>query len=219
MPDLAEPDYFDDLPWPEEDGVALSESDMADIGWTDGGGDEDEDGDEDGNALYGGGNAQAGKKILAVSSERARSAPLVAGASHAQTDIDQRWRQLVMRLREPLATIMSRARVDSIDAGCVEVTLSEDYRDIFGARAKYVQDVERVLDMEIGSGCRLKVKFSDIRDAEDTIAAARAREEIRMQEAAFAQVLGQPVMQKVMEVFHVDPEGIRFTFNPDRTSK
>ena len=124
-----------------------------------------------------------------------------------------------MRLREPLATIMSRARVDSIDAGCVEVTLSEDYRDIFGARAKYVQDVERVLDMEIGSGCRLKVKFSDIRDAEDTIAAARAREEIRMQEAAFAQVLGQPVMQKVMEVFHVDHEGIRFTFNPDRTSK
>ena len=59
----------------------------------------------------------------------------------------------------------------------------------------------------------LLIGASKMNDAE------RVREAMKEQEKAFARVLEQPAMRKIMEVFHVDPEGIRFTFNPDRTSK
>ncbi len=210
-PDLVEPDYFDDIPMFDETDAPVTLEDLEAISgeWTDVG-DEDEEDEEDG-------NASQDKKMLAVSRERPKSAPPVAGTECAGAGIDQRWKRVVMRLSEPLLTIMSRARLDSFASGRVDVTLSESYRDMI--TAKHVQDVERILASEAGAGCRLHVAFCEHVNDSDTLDAERMREAMKMQEIAFARVLEQPAMRKIMEVFHVDPEGIRFTFNPDRTTK
>ncbi|MBQ9243390.1 MAG: DNA polymerase III subunit gamma/tau [Proteobacteria bacterium] len=210
--ELQEPDYFDDMPWPEDADASVSLEDMLDAPgeWTVAGDDEEDEDEETG-------NAPAGKKMLAVSREQPKSAPPAAGSARAEVDPNQRWKRVVMRLREPISTIMSRARLNSFSPSSVDVTLSQSYRDML--TAKHIQDVERILDAEVGHGCRLHVMYSDIGDDSDTLDAERVREAMRKQEDAFARVLAQPVMRKVMEVFHVDPDGIRLTFNPDRTSK
>ena len=210
-PDLKEPDYFDDIPMFDESDASMTLEDVEamSVEWTDMEDEEEED--------EGAGNAPADKKMLAVSSERPKSAPPVAGAARDEAGVDQRWKRVVMQLREPILTIMSRARLDGFANDRVDVTLSESFHAML--TAKHVQDVERILKAEVGAGCRLHITFSDIVNDSDTLDAERVREAMKEQEKAFARVLEQPAMRKIMEVFHVDPDGIRFTFNPDRTSK
>lgn len=207
-------EFLDDIPWDEQaPSMSSQDAEMMMNDWNEfadaGGGDED---DEDESSI----NSSGSKKTLEVSSDRPKtSAPDVRVEKSELSDM-QRWRNVVENLREPLSTIMAGARVDCFSRNSVEVTLPVVYRTLI--TENHVRDVDRVLAREVYQGCRFAVRFDEIGDETQTLAARKAKEQFEAEQKAFERVREHAVMKTIIEVFHVNPDEIRFTINPDRTT-
>lgn len=121
-----------------------------------------------------------------------------------------------MRIGEPLSTILSRGKLGLFTRSCVEVTLPTVFQKL--VTPTHLEEIDRYLARNVGSNCRINLRFSEIGDDADTVAAERARQHLEAQEASFDRVREHPMMKKIIALFHVNPDVIRFTINPDRTT-
>ena len=157
------------------------------------------------------------KKILEVSVDRHKTSPPTVRAENTELNVMQRWKQIVTKLGEPLATIMSNARVDLISRNCAEITLPQAFRGL--VTDAHVRDVDSILAKSICGSCQLSIRYDEIADETQTLAAQEAKARLEAQQKAFDRVLEHPMMKTIVELFHVNPDDIRFTINPDRTSQ
>ena len=112
--------------------------------------------------------------------------------------------------------ILARSRLECFTRNSVEITLPMTYRSMI--TRDHVSVIERHLAKAVSPSCRLSMLFAEIGDAEDTIAAEEARRQFEAQQKEFERVRKHPMMQAIIEAFHVDPDAFRFTINQDRTS-
>ena len=211
------PDYLDDIPWSDDSDSfsAMTQEDLESLSidaeiYDDA---EDDDVDLDGEKSI---NPQIPKKTLEVSTNRLKNAPSEGTSENSQTMIQQRWKQVVSNMGVPLSTILSRARVDCLTRNSAAITLPEAYRNMI--TSSHIQQIEHHLAHVMSPSCRLSIRYDEIDDETETLAAQEARLLLEKQEAAFEQTRRHPVMQAIMNSFHIEPESIRFTFNNDRTS-
>ncbi len=208
---------FEDVVWEEDSGrsMTLEEVESMGSGWNEY--EEEEEGEEGEGGEESRGEVKDGrdKKILEVSAERPKTLRLSGGSENSELSTMQRWKHLISQLHEPLSTILSRGRVDSFARGSVQVTLPTVYRMLITNR--HEEEVDRLLFREVAPGCRLLVRYDEIGDESETLAAQEAQAQLAAQEKEYERVRHHPLMQKALEVFHIEPEGIRFTINEDRT--
>lgn len=207
-------EFLEDIPWDENaPGMSDQAAELMMSDWNeyaDAGGGEDDDEEE--SSI----NSPEVKKRLEVSSDRPKTAAPVIGSEKGEQSEMQRWKSIVENLREPLSTIMAGARVDCFSRNSVEVTLPVVYRMLI--TDKHVREVDRVLAHHVYQGCRFAVHFDEIGDETQTLTAMKAREQFESEQRAFERVREHAVMKTIIEVFNVNPDEIRFTINPDRTT-
>ena len=203
---------FDDFLWnddsvssqpTEEDYqlLAAMDADYAEI---------DDDGDDDDEPT----NAQENKKSLAVSANRPKYAQPGLTAVKPEVDAQHRWKQVVSMLKLPISNIMARARVDCITDNDAEITLPNAYANI--VTDAHVKELQRLLTRVVGPNCYLTLRYDEIGDETETLAAQKAREIIEAQNAKIENTKQHPMMKAILEKFHIEPDAVRFTINQDR---
>lgn len=190
-----------DIDW--EEGEAADVGD-ADADWNPNAYSEEED--EENESV-----AQIGKKELAVSCERLKNAPLDSGEKKESSDPLLRWNEIVSRLDAPLSGLMARAKVEALTSTAAEILLPTVYRSLMTQR--HVQTVERCLSQVWHQPMRLVIRYDDVDESADTLAAQKARNELETFNRAVEETQANPVFQKMCRLFGVDNDAIRFTFN------
>ena len=173
-------------------------------------GDIDDDGDDDDEST----NAQENKKSLAVSANRPKYAQPGLTAVKPEIDAQHRWKQVVSMLKLPISNIMARARVDCITENDAEITLPNAYANI--VTDAHVKELQRLLTRVVGTHCYLTLRYDEIGDETETLAAQKAREIIEAQNAKIENTKQHPMMKAILEKFHIEPDAVRFTINQDR---
>ncbi len=152
----------------------------------------DDDGDDDDEPTI----AQENKKSLAVSANRPKYAPPGLAAVKPEIDAQHKWKQIVSMLKLPVSNIMARARVDCITENDAEITLPNAYANII--TDAHVKEIQRLFTRVVGPNCYLTLRYDEIGDETETLAAQKAREIIEAQNA------------------RIEPDAVRFTINQDR---
>ncbi|MBO4349902.1 MAG: DNA polymerase III subunit gamma/tau [Proteobacteria bacterium] len=212
IPSPEDDNFFNDAPWPDETEDIVSPDDFSgmDSAWDNLEEDSlDPDADPE-DAI----NDVIDKKTLEVSANRPKTAPLSGVADTAHPSEQQLWKQLIRKIEGPLSKILARARIDCYSKNSVEITLPLAFHGLI--TADHIALVDRLLAKEVHSGCRFVVHYDEIGDDTETVAAQEAREQLQSEQKAFARVREHPLMQAIVETFHIDPSSVRFTIHPDR---
>ena len=170
----------------------------------------DDDGDDDDEPTI----AQENKKSLAVSANRPKYAPPGLAAVKPEIDAQHKWKQIVSMLKLPVSNIMARARVDCITENDAEITLPNAYANII--TDAHVKEIQRLFTRVVGPNCYLTLRYDEIGDETETLAAQKAREIIEAQNARIEKTKQHPMMKAILEKFHIEPDAVRFTINQDR---
>lgn len=171
---------------------------------------DDEDGDDEMEAK----SAEC-KKTLEVSANRLKTSPPGIGAEKDELDDTLRWKRIVVMVGNPLSSMLMRARLDCFTRNSLEVTLPLAFQGMISEH--HIREVDGILARHVGRSCRFSVRYDDIGDGTETLAAQEAKTQLEAEKKEFERVREHPVMKRIIEVFHVNPDEIRFTINPDRT--
>ena len=207
------PDYLNDTFWFDESAPNISQEmiELIPNDWDYEDEEEDENDSSDDESPI---NVSFNKKILAVSGDRPKTAQ-PAKASDAPGDKLYRWKQMIDLIGRPLSMILSRARVDCFTRESVEITLPSAYAGIL--TSSHIREIEHCICTNVYAKCRFSVHFGDFGTEAETVAAQKAREQLDAQQKEFDRVRNHPIMKTITDIFHIEPEAIRFTINPDRT--
>ena len=154
------------------------------------------------------------KKTLEVSVNRPKTSPPSGGVVLSQLSDQQLWRQLIGKIDGPLARIMARARIDCYSKNSVEITLPTVFQNLVSKA--HIDEIDRLLAKEVHPSCHFVVHYDAIGDETETVAAQEAREQLEAEQQAFARTRNHPLMQAIVNTFHIDPDSVRFTIHPDR---
>ena len=155
------------------------------------------------------------KKTLEVSVNRPKTSPPGIGAENSEPSDVQRWKRVVMSAGNPLSSMLMRAQLECFTRNSLEVTLPMAFQGMISEH--HIREIDSILARQVGGSCRFMVRYADIGDGTDTLAALEAKKQLEAEQKEFERVREHPVMKRIIEVFHVNPDDIRFTINPDRT--